>query len=438
MSEQLYKSQPYWWEAAPPQVQERQEVAAHCDVAVVGAGYAGLCAALHLARAGRRVQVFEREALGSGASSRNGGITSGNIRPGAAELQRAYGAERASKIIAEGHEARAYLRAFLSTEQINCDFQPVGRFYGALTKDGYEKIARETETMARADGIECWAVPAVEVDRYIRTDLYQGGVVRMDIGGLHPAKFQAELIRLAQAAGVVIHGETRVENVTVGEREHRVSTSHGHCFATQVLVCTNGYTDHSDRWLRQRLVPLRSRIIATEDLGEERVKALMPALMMYGDTRAMTYYYRPSPDGRRILFGGRDTGLFGDNTAPTKHNLRELQRIFPDLEGVGLSHSWSGFVAMNRDMVPRIFNRGPIHYATSFCGSGVVWAPWLGLKIARKLLGEPGGDSGFDFRPPRLVPTVAGKAWFMPVVFANLARQDRSAEKAGAKERGAV
>lgn len=435
MSSHALKTQPYWWEEAPPQRLQPQAIMPHCDVAIIGAGYAGLCAALHLARAGRSVQIFEREILGWGASSRNGGITSGNIRPSLSDLTKSYGAERAAKIAAEGHEARAFLKDFLREERIDCNYQPVGRFYGALTRADHDKLSRETERLTREDGIESWSVPRSDVGRYIKTDLYQGGVVRKDIGGVHPAKLQAELIRLAKEAGVVIHGETRVEDVAEGEGKHRLNTDRGSCIASEVLVCTNGYTDHSDRWLRQRLVPLRSRIVATEDLGTEQVRALMPALMMYGDTRAMTYYYRPSPDGRRILFGGRDTGFMGDDVTPTAHNLRELIRIFPQLEGVGLSHSWSGKVAMNRDMVPRIFNHGAIHYATGFCGSGVVWAPWLGLKIAKKILREPGGDCGFDFRPPGLVPTVAGKAWFMPVIFANLARRDRQAESRGAKER---
>ncbi len=136
--------------------------------------------------------------------------------------------------------------------------------------------------------------------------------------------------------------------------------------------------------MRQRLVPLRSRIIATEDLGEERVRDLVPGLKMLTDTRAMTYYFRPSPDGRRILFGGRDVTSRGDPDSATQRNYAEMCRVFPQLEGVGISHSWFGYVAMNRDMVPRIFQRGAVHYATGFCGSGVVWAPGSASKQRRK------------------------------------------------------
>ncbi|MEJ5022721.1 FAD-binding oxidoreductase [Ochrobactrum vermis] len=426
-----HKDTPYWWEAAPPLSAEKSSVEPNCDVAIVGAGYAGLCAALHLARAGRKVQVFEREQLGYGASSRNGGFTSGNIRPDDKTLIRKFGLERAVKIAAEGHEARRFMIDFLADEGIDADFQLVGRFSGAMTRAEYDVMARSSEAIQRATGIESYAVPLNEVRQHIATDLYAGGSVRMDIGGLHPAKFHAELVRLALAEGVSIHSECRVETID----NKTVITERGRTQAREVLVCTNGYTDHSDRWLRQRLVPLRSRIIATEDLGEERVRELVPGLKMLTDTRAMTYYFRPSPDGRRILFGGRDVTNRGDPHSATHRNYTEMCRIFPQLEGVGISHSWFGYVAMNRDMVPRIFRRGAVHYATGFCGSGVVWAPWLGLKVAQKILGVPNSESSFDFRPPRFVPTWRGNAWFMPLVFADLERKDRKVEALASAER---
>lgn len=423
-----YKDTPYWWEAAPPRDAERRAIEPDCDVAIVGAGYAGLCAALHLARAGRKVQVFEREKLGFGASSRNGGFTSGNIRPDDKTLIHKFGMERAAKIAAEGHEARRFMVDFLADEGIDADFQFVGRFLGAMTRTEYDDMARTAEVLQRITGVESYAVPAGEVHQHIATDLYAGGSVRMDIGGLHPAKFHAELVRLVLAEGVSIHSECRVQTTSQNNDKHIVVTERGRTLAREVLVCTNGYTDHSDRWLRQRLVPLRSRIIATEDLGEERVRALVPGLKMLTDTRAMTYYFRPSPDGRRILFGGRDLTSGGDPKRATERNYTELCRVFPQLSGVGISHSWFGYVAMNRDMIPRIFQRGGVHYATGFCGSGVVWAPWLGLKVAQKILGVPNSESGFDFRPPQFVPTWRGKAWFMPLVFANLERKDRKVE----------
>jgi glycine/D-amino acid oxidase-like deaminating enzyme len=94
-------------------------------------------------------------------------------------------------------------------------------------------------------------------------------------------------------------------------------------------------------------VPDRSRIIATERLSTEIMDRVMPAPMMHGDMRKLSYYYCPSPDGSRILFGGRDGTTEGDSIAPTVHLQTELARFFPELAGVGLTHSWFGYVAMH-------------------------------------------------------------------------------------------
>ena len=192
----------YWWVAAPLAPLPQLPVAPTSDVVIVGAGYTGLSAAITLARAGRSVQVFDRQRPGEGASSRNGGITSGNIRPGYAELIRRFGQDRADAIVAESKLAREDLYRFFADENIECDFKLVGRFAGAVTPEGYEAGAREAERLQKVLGIEAYAVPHAEQRQYLGTDFYRGGNVRMDIGGLHPGKLHAEMLRIALAGGV--------------------------------------------------------------------------------------------------------------------------------------------------------------------------------------------------------------------------------------------
>ena len=155
---------------------------------------------------------------------------------------------------------------------------------------------------------------------------------------------------------------------------------------------------------------------------------LMPKRMMMGEERQLGFYYRPSPDGRRILLGGRDSSRKGDPAAPTLRLRNGLVELFSELEKVRLSHSWFGNVAMNRDMIPRIFEKDGIVYATGFCGSGVVWAPWVGMRAAHKLMGHTEkARSAFDFRPPAAVPLYRGDPWFMPAVIQGYGLQDRIA-----------
>ncbi len=419
------KTTPYWWEAAPPLPIPQHPLPKSLDVVIVGAGYAGLGAGLVLARAGKSVACIDKMNPGEGASSRNGGITSGNIRVGRDDLIRKFGQARADAIEAEGAAARKWTYDLIANEGLDCDFELTGRYAGALGKEQYESMARDAEALARRLGIESYAVPQSEQLNYLGTDYYRGGTVRMDIGGLHPAKYHRELMRVAQAAGVGIHSGVHVDGVEREGAGFTVRTDQGTIKAGQVLVCTNGYTDAGDRWLRRRIVPVRSRIIATEELPAEVMARLMPKNMMLSENRQLGFYYRPSPDHRRILLGGRDGSVYSEPVGPVLHLREGLVRLFPELKDVRLSHTWYGNVAMNRDMLPRIFERDGVHYATGFCGSGVVWAPWIGSRAAYKLLGDrERGVSAFDMRPPAAVPFYNGTPWFMPAMMHVFRLQD--------------
>ena len=419
----------YWWTAAPLVQLPDRAVDPNCDVAIVGAGYTGLSAAITLCRAGRSVQVFDRQRPGEGASTRNGGITSGNLRPSTDALAAKFGAPAAAAIAAEGKAAREDLYGFIGTEKIDCDFALVGRFLGAFAAADYDRVARDAEALHRTLGIEAHAVPRAGQRAFIGTDTYHGGAVRMDIGGLHPAKFYAGMLRVAIEAGAVVHGETAVTGIEPDGDGWRVDTAHGPTRARDVLTCTNGYADQSDRWLRRRLVPVRSRIIATAPLSPNLMGELMPRRMMYTETRQLHYYYRPSPDGTRILFGGRDGTISGDPAWPTEVLRRAMVDIFPILDDTPVEHSWFGNVAMNRDMIPRIFAHRGRRYAAGYCGSGTVWARWAGQKAAQQILGDPSGQSALDRRPPAALPLYNGTPWFMPAVFAWMTAKDRIAAR---------
>lgn len=422
------KNTPFWWEDAPVKPLPQQPVAKNLDVLIVGAGYAGLSAGLTLAREGRSVAAFDAMNPGEGASSRNGGMTSGNIRPSYDAITRTFGEQKAIAVEREGKIAREFLYDFIKAENLDCDFQLTGAFTGAVGYDQYESLARRAEGLARRLGIETYAVPHAEQRNYIGTDFYRGGTVRMDIGGLHPAKFHAELLRVALASGLTVHANTPVTAIAREGSGYRVTTSAGIVQARQVLVCTNGYTDGATPFLRRRLVPVRSRMIATEELPSALMAQLMPKLMMMGENFKLPFYYRPSPDGKRILLGGRDASRKGDPVAPALRLRDGLVKLFPELENVRLTHTWFGNVAMNRDMLPRIFDKDGVLYATGFCGSGVVWAPWVGTRAAHKLMGhDEQARSAFDFRPPAFIPLYRGNPWFMPAIIASYRMQDRIA-----------
>ena len=156
-------------------------------------------------------------------------------------------------------------------------------------------------------------------------------------------------------------------------------------------------------------MPVRSRIIATGPISANLVSVLISRQMVVSDSRT-SHYYRPSPDGTRVLFAGRDGTIAGDPAWPNEMLRRNMLEAFSELADTPITHSWFGSVAMNRDMGPCIFSRRGVRYATGYCGSGTVWARWAGQKLALHILAEERGDVGTRFPTARFRTTLQRNA----------------------------
>lgn len=423
------KLEPYWWEAAPLAAGGDERPPKAADVAVVGAGYTGLAAAIKLARGGRSVVVLEALLPGEGASTRNGGIASGNIKIPFSKFADAYGLDQAIALFAEAREARLELADLIRDERIDCAFHVCGRFTGANTPDHYQALAREADLLQKHVGIEAEMVPQAEQHRELGTDHYFGGEVRPDIGALHPALFHKGLLERAKEAGAVVVARAPVLGIAEVGRGFELATGKGPVIARDVLIASNGYTGPATPWFRRRVIPIRSQIVATEPLPPETMRRLMPKGRMLGDTCRLYNYYRPSPDGTRILFGGRAGADKVDPRESGGHLYRNLVTVFPELAGVGITHSWSGNTGYTFDMLPHVGVHGGIHYAIGFCGSGVVWAPYLGDKAALRILGrKTEAETALDRFPIQAVPIYHGRPWFLPLVVAWYGFRDRRDE----------
>ena len=420
------KLTPYWWESAPCPVRDPADIPGTADVAIVGAGFAGMTAALTLARAGRDVLVFDAMRAGEGASSRNGGICSGNIKFSFSALIEKFGLERAKAIFAEGAAARIALIEMIEKENIDCGFKMVGRFDGANHVRDYDTMGQETDLLNRHLDFGAFMVPRNQQRAELGTDFYQGGRVRPDIGGVHPAELHRGIYERALSAGVTVIDQTAVTSISRNGDGFTLGTARGSVKVSECIVATNGYTDKVTDWLRRRIIPIPSQIIATDTLDPALMDRLMPKRRMVGDTRNLYNYYRPSPDGTRIVFGGRRGADTPDDMQKCMHLYQNLLEIFPELEGVRLTHSWWGYTGYTFDFTPHLAVHDGIHYATGFCGSGVVWAPWLGRKAALMILGEwESAQSQFAQTPFPTRPFYNGNPWFVPTIIRWYGLKDR-------------
>ncbi len=395
------KFMPWWHEAIEPSKPTARQLPKSIDVVIVGSGYTGLSAALTLVRAGRGVLILEARETGFGASTRNGGqVGSGNQKFTVQKLIDLYGRDKAKTLINTGTEMFRYITELITQEQIDCHYHTSGRFRGAVLAKHYEIMARDMEDLKRFAGVEFFMVPKEQQHTEVGTDYYYGGSVLPNDGALHPGLYHRGLLDRATAAGAIVIDETPVTNINKNKTGFQVQTPRGTVSAAQVIIATNGYTGSELPAFKSRLVPIGSSVIATEELSENVMQTIMPTARVYGNTARVFHYYRPSSDGRRILFGGRVGRLAAANTpAAYEHLRKEMLKVFPLLTNSKITHCWSGNIAYTKDTFPHLGCYDGIWYAAGYCGTGVSRSTWFGHKVALKVLGDVEGNSVFDDLP---------------------------------------
>ena len=196
----------------------------------------------------------------------------------------------------------------------------------------------------------------------------------------------------------------------------RVETARGRVSAGDVVIATNGYTGGLTPALRRRVVPIASHIIATEELPPDLARSLVPKARTLSDTKRVLCYYRMSPDGRRMVFGGRARFTQVDATvsAPILH--RYMTDRFPQLRGVKVTHAWTGNAAFTLDALPHMGLRDDLHYCLGCNGSGIAMMTYLGWQTARKIARAANYACSFDTAEFPDHPLYSGNPWFLPVV----------------------
>jgi glycine/D-amino acid oxidase-like deaminating enzyme len=410
---------PYWQESVVVPEAAGYPLPARVDVLIVGAGYTGLSAARETAAAGASTLVLEGGAVGTGCSGRNGGQVAYSIKPSFSALKSLHGERRAYAICQEGRDAVAYLRSLATEHGADCDWRERGCFFGAHTPRHFEAMAREAENQLPGLEQRISVVPKAEQRREIASDFYHGGCVYHDDASVDPMRLLLELLRRARDAGATVIEHCPVEAVQPSADGFDIVTPRGKIRARKVLVATNGYSGPAFPWLRRRVIPIGSYQIATEALGVEAVRALIPHGRNVVDSRRVVVYYRPSPDGERIIFGGRAALAERDPLACVPRLRAMLARIFPQMRAVRIAHAWVGWVAYTFDSMPHLGRHDGIYYCMGYCGQGVPLAPYFGKRVGQQMVGLAEGRTALDDLPFPSRPYYFGIPWFLaPSVFA--------------------
>ncbi len=362
-----------------------------CDVCVIGGGFTGLSAALHLAERGYGVVLLEARRIGWGASGRNGGQLGSGQRQSQSELERLVGAEQARALWDLAEEANATVKQRIRRHDIPCDLKS-GALHVAYKPGDAAVLAAQAENLrARYDYPQIRAVPRDEVAAMLGTGIYHGGSLDSGAGHLHPLNYALGLARAALQAGVRIFEDSpvsRIENGAQSGAQVGATTAGGRVRAQYLVLACNGYLEGLEPRIAGKIMPINNYILATEPLGEARARDIIRDDVAVSDTKFVIDYYRLSTD-KRLLFGGGETYRRAF-PADIKGFVRKyMLRVYPQLAEARIDYAWGGTLAITLNRLPSFGRLGlGLFYAQGFSGHGVALTSLAGKLIAEAVAGS--------------------------------------------------
>ncbi len=362
------------------------EGALTCDVCVVGGGFSGLSAALHLAERGYDVILLEAERLGWGASGRNGGQLNSGQRKPQSELERIFGQSTARLLWDLAEEAKATVKERITRHRIACDFMP-GVLVAAHRPRETGTLAANAERLEKDYGYrEIRPVSRDEIGQMLGTGIYHGGTLDSGAGHLHPLNYALGLARAAREAGARLFENSRVTGYRPG-RPIAVRTAGGQVRAGNLVLTCNGYLGKLEPRLAGKIMPVNNFVLATEPLGAARAKELIRDDVAVCDTKFVVDYYRLSAD-RRLLFGGGETYASRFPKDLRGFVRKYMLRVYPQLADTRIDYAWGGTLAITLNRLPGFGRIGAdVFYAQGYSGQGVALTSLAGKLIAEAVAG---------------------------------------------------
>ena len=384
------------------------------DIAIIGSGYTGLCAARVLRKNGASVTVFERNIIGWGASSRNGGMATPGLKQGIQKIYKMYGSKLAHEFWKASVDAIDLIEEIVDEHSIDCDWQRNGHASLATKPSHAPRLKQYGSWLEKKFGHVQNYIPVNQIRDEIGSDAYHGALTDEISGGLHASKYVYGLATTVSNLGVQLCEQTDVLDIEKNDSNYfRLITSKGDVRAKKVIIATNGYTDRLVPRLKPLIFPVGSYIVVTEPLSEDLQNIISPKKRMYYDSKWFLNYFRLTPDGR-MLWGGRNdlsTDLDLDDSA--KRLTRELYSILPDLRDIPITHTWTGKLGITFDLMPHIGEKNGIYYAFGYGGHGLSIATYLGTEIGLLLSGKKDRSPFMEISHQTMF-FYRNRPWFIP------------------------
>lgn len=379
---------PSWYaaSAAPRPAHPPLRGETRADVCVIGGGYTGLSAALHLAERGFDTVLLDAHRVGWGASGRNGGQVGSGQRAGQEVLEKMLAPEHARRLWDLAIDAKTLVKGLIERHGIACDLRP-GIIHAAHRARLGRALEREAAHLAAHYGYETEYLDRTAIRALIDSPRYHAGVIDPGAAHLHPLDYALGLARVAAAAGARIHEESAVTGIERGAKL-RINTASGVVVADQAILACNGYLGGLVPEIAARVMPINNFIIATEPLSERLAHSLIANDMAVADTKFVVNYYRLSAD-RRLLFGGRES--YGYRFPSDIKGLvrKAMLEIYPQLRETRIDYGWGGTLAITMNRMPHLARiEGNILSASGYSGHGVAMATMAGALAAEAMAGQ--------------------------------------------------
>ena len=381
------------------------------DVCVVGGGYTGLSAALHLAQSGYSVALLEAHRVGFGASGRNGGQIVNGYSRDLETIARRYGPDKAARLGAMSLEGGQIIRERVAKYDIKCDLVD-GGFFAAFTDKQVREMAHVKAHWEKHGHTGLEMVSKADVGKYVKSDRYVGGMIDRLGGHIHPLNLVLGEAAAVESLGGRIFENSRVTGVDFGANPV-VRTARGSVKAKYVLVCGNAYLGSMLPKITDKMMPVSSQVMATEPLDPKLIEELLPANYCVEDANYVLDYYRRTADNR-LLYGG-GIGYGGQDPANLTGVIRpNMLKTFPQLANTKIEFAWSGNFALTLTRIPHMGKLADnVYFSHGDSGHGVTTTHLLG-----KILGEAvaGHASRYDvWSSLTALPFPGGKTFRVPL-----------------------